>query len=276
MVYFKFKNCQNCGKKLEKRNRKHCSRTCQYEAYRGTKHTEETKLKISKITKEKLSDPKTIEKMRLAKLGKKQPKDVIEKRNKTMNDLRNTKEYHEAISNGLKGHYVSSETREKIADSRRGNKHWTTRLPYTEEHKSKLREARLHQTFPTKDSKPERMFQLALTLYRIKFEKHKALTGQPDIFVKPNICIFIDGDYWHAHPEKYNPDDVIIAGRKASEIWQKDLKITNDLNKQGYIVLRIWESDILDDADRWAKSVLDLIKSATNNILNNSGGTKLQ
>ena len=49
--------------------------------------------------------------------------------------------------------------------------------------------------------------------------KHKPIRGQPDVFIHPNICVFVDGDRWHANPKpfiyknKKNPgfksDDVI-------------------------------------------------------------------
>ncbi len=31
----------------------------------------------------------------------------------------------------------------------------------------------------------------------IEFETQKAIIGIPDIFIKPNLCVFCDGDYWH-------------------------------------------------------------------------------
>jgi len=259
-------SCEECGElRIKKQSivigkKNYCSAKCQNIGNMGTKHSEETKLKISKITKQKLTNPLTIEKMRNAKLGKKQPQHVVDKRTKTMRKIMKTDEYKIKHHNSMLGKVCSPETREKIADSRRGDKHWTNYLPYTDEHKSKLREKRLHQVFPTKDSKPERMFQLALTLRGIRFQKHKAMLGQPDIFIEPNICVFVDGDFWHAHPEKYDANDTVIGDKKAHDIWKNDLDITHKLNKQGYIVFRIWESDILDDADNWAKAILETVQ----------------
>jgi len=66
---------------------------------------------------------------------------------------------------------------------------------------------------------------------------------------EPNICIFCDGDYWHANPNKYTKDIIISRNRNLSveDIWKKDKKITNELKKNGYLVLRFWEYDILNN-----------------------------
>jgi len=94
---------------------------------------------------------------------------------------------------------------------------------------------------PAKDSKPEIMLQIALSLHKISFEKHKALIGQPDIFIEPNICIFVDGDYWHANPIKYDSEKKIFGKFKAKDVWAKDLRIIHELNNLGYQVIRIWK-----------------------------------
>lgn len=114
---------------------------------------------------------------------------------------------------------------------------------------------------PSKDSKPERMMQIALALNGIEFEKHKPLLGQPDIFIEPNICIFVDGDYWHANPIKYDSEKSIFGKYKAKDIWAKDLRIQHELNQLGYQVIRIWESDIKKNVNDCAINIIKLIQS---------------
>ena len=74
---------------------------------------------------------------------------------------------------------------------------------YTEETLQKIRDARAKQVLPVKDTKPEKDLQEILNEKGIEFEKHKSILGQPDIFIEPNTCIFVDGDYWHANPEQF-------------------------------------------------------------------------
>lgn len=53
--------------------------------------------------------------------------------------------------------------------------------------------------------------------------------------------IEFDGDYWHANPEMFQPDDR-VRNKNASEIWEYDKKKTQDLEAAGYKVLRIPEN----------------------------------
>lgn len=171
------------------------------------------------------------------------------------------------IFNSRKGSKHTIETRSKIKSKLKEMSDdgyvfgWKRGKPLSETHKKILYEARMNNVFPKKDSKPEKMMQLALTLKQIKFKTHVSLYGQPDIFIEPNICIFVDGDYWHANPEIYNADDVIIGITKASDIWAKDIKVTHILTEKGYFVIRVWEHKILDDSSVVAENIISLIEN---------------
>ena len=94
-----------------------------------------------------------------------------------------------------------------------------------------------------------------------KFEKHRKITGLPDIFIKPNICIFCDGDYWHANPIKYPIGIKIRFGEKvlnSEQIWEKDKKVTESLIKSGYKVFRFWEKDIKKDVGKCIDKIFSL------------------
>jgi G:T-mismatch repair DNA endonuclease (very short patch repair protein) len=81
----------------------------------------------------------------------------------------------------------------------------------------------------------------------IPFETQKSIFGRPDIFIAPNICIFADGDYWHAWSGKYKADDMFIGKRTAQNIWDHDEEVNKLLIKDGYVVLRFWEHDIYNN-----------------------------
>ncbi len=58
------------------------------------------------------------------------------------------------------------------------------------------------------------------------------------------IVIEVNGDYWHANPNKYKSDDIIkFPGKviKAKDIWIKDKKKNENLQKIGYKLIVIWE-----------------------------------
>jgi very-short-patch-repair endonuclease len=61
-----------------------------------------------------------------------------------------------------------------------------------------------------------------------------------------NFIIEINGDYTHANPKIYGPNDIIrLPGQSflAKEKWEADLIRKNKLEQAGYIVFTIWQSD---------------------------------
>lgn len=121
--------------------------------------------------------------------------------------------------------------------------------------RQKLREARMKQKFPIKNTKPEKILFDELSRKGILYEKHKTIVydkenkkfTQPDAVIQPNICVFVNGDYWHGNPKKYSHYNVLPnlpGGIPMGEKWKKDTLVRNELKKQGYKVLILWESDI--------------------------------
>jgi hypothetical protein len=54
------------------------------------------------------------------------------------------------------------------------------------------------------------------------------------------------GEYHHADPNRYEPDDIVIHGWKASYIWGKDCERIKRLENKGYKVLIIWGREFKD------------------------------
>ena len=137
---------------------------------------------------------------------------------------------------------------------------------YSEETIELIRQARLHQVFPAKDAKTTEIpLQKLLKENNIKFEKHKPILGQPDIFIEPNICIFADGDYWHANPKFYKSDSPILSSRgkkPAYKIWEKDEKINQKLIQKGYNILRLWEEEIKNNPEKCLQKIIKIIKES--------------
>ncbi len=105
-----------------------------------------------------------------------------------------------------------------------------------------------------KNTKPERFLKSILSVNGIEYESQKKLYGMPDIFIKPNICIFADGDYHHQNPEflkhKGCPNVLYSSfGRikTSKQKWEHDKKINKKLKEQNYTVLRFWEHEICEN-----------------------------
>lgn len=300
------RNCLQCGQTVElKPSRgirfKFCSKQCQYNSMKN--HNPWNKRK--ELTLEHK------EKLRLAKLGKKQSPEHIEKRRlgmlghfvseetKTKLRLANTGKKHSEeakrkiglISKGRKPwnkgrKEIRLEVLKKISESHKGKIPWnngvkglqiawnkgikitgllkekmykTNRVEMTCsapdcQSKYKVRRTRYEKNqghfcsvkcrakiLPPasvfKNTSIELRVQNLLKENKIDFETHYSVLGHPDIFIKPNICIFVDGCYWHKCSECGFEESI----RKEKE---KDKRITQELQKQGYLVIRIWEHEI--------------------------------
>ena len=69
------------------------------------------------------------------------------------------------------------------------------------------------------------------------------------------------GDYWHAHPEKYNCDDIVHHDKTAYEIWAHDEKRIDTLTSNGYDVYIVWEKDYKNDELQTLSRLVEEIKS---------------
>ena len=150
--------------------------------------------------------------------------------------------------NGVK---LSEEIIQKMRVSQT-REHWKYNKTPEEiiEIRRKIRVARGKQILPLQDTHIELILQEELTRRKIPFEKHKQIYGLPDIFIEPNICVFADGDYWHANPEIHLPEHGIRFGSKvltATQIQGKDKKVTDTLIGMEYRVFRFWENEIHKD-----------------------------
>jgi len=109
----------------------------------------------------------------------------------------------------------------------------------------KIKEKRLYQKILKKDTKPEQVIQKLLYDLKIEFIKHKPIIDiihkyQCDIFIKPNIIIECDGDYFHNYP----------AGRVIDKVRNKEL------SERGYVVLRFWKCEIKNNLDYCKNEIL--------------------
>ncbi|TDB75210.1 very short patch repair endonuclease [Micromonospora sp. KC723] len=118
----------------------------------------------------------------------------------------------------------------------------------------------------SKNTKPEIALRASLRLvgatgYRLHA---KLLPGKPDIaFTRWKIAIFVDGAFWHGHPEHFQPET-------ASEYWKmkiantqrRDRIATESLAAADWTVLRFWDFEVKDDIQRVTNSVLEALKRA--------------
>lgn len=229
---------------------------------KGKHHSEEAKKKISEATKGEKNP-----------MFGKHPNPWNRGIPRTEEEKKKMSENRKGIPSWFKGKHHSEETKRKLSESKKGKyvgeKNPNFGKQASEETRKKISEKRLEQVFPTKDSRFELAVQGLLRNNGIKFEKHKKIKGQPDIFIKPNLCIFLDGDFHHAKPSKYSDDFVIwrkriskSSGRHVKEITakmirEKDEQVNKELRAKGYEIIRIWYSEFKKNPEKCLKVILN-------------------
>ncbi|MDA1347197.1 MAG: NUMOD3 domain-containing DNA-binding protein [Crenarchaeota archaeon] len=328
----------------------------QSEIMKGRKPTENTRRKISLANKGKKRSEETKRKMSLAQVGKKHSAETIEKMKKAGNlfqkghvpwakgrvmlkktrmkiskankgklaginhpfygkhlSTETKKKISEArkgtkasmatrkkLSKSHKGKILSTETKKKISEARKGRFAGVNSPFYGKQHslktrkkiskthmgmksttetKKKISEARAKQKFPRKDTVPEKVLQNLLQSNGIKFDTHVNFNlgfqwHQVDIFIKPNICVEVDGDYMHANPRPYltpsrtfrkhpghKANEMLFNRKEVKEIWETDKKQTKALKQLGNKVLRFWHSELETKPEKCIKKIQKTIDS---------------
>lgn len=122
------------------------------------------------------------------------------------------------------------------------------------------------QRIRSQDTKPEVMLRRALWHAGIRYRKnYAALPGKPDIVLtRQKIAIFVDGDFWHARGHQDTPGEQVATNK---EFWQKklarnverDKEVNDALTEAGWLILRFWEKDIMNDLSNCIKTIEEYV-----------------
>ena len=117
------------------------------------------------------------------------------------------------------------------------------------DHLSREGRSRNMAAIRAKNTKPELALRAALrqvgaTGYRLH---RQDIPGKPDLcFIRWRVAVFVDGVFWHGHPDHWNPDTA------SSDYWrtkiarnmERDRAADQALIGMGWAVVRIWDQDI--------------------------------
>ena len=102
----------------------------------------------------------------------------------------------------------------------------------------------------SKDTKPELMLRKELWSRGMRYRKnYKALPGKPDmVFLRAKLAVFVDGKMWHGYDWEHQKND-FKSNRdfqipKIERNIERDLKVNQILNEQGWQVVRFWDFEI--------------------------------
>lgn len=115
-----------------------------------------------------------------------------------------------------------------------------------------------------KDSKIEMALRKELWSRGLRYQKNvTSIFGKPDLVFKgKKVAVFCDSEFWHG----YNWEERKKDFKSHQEFWipkiernmKRDKEVTEELQKQGWTVLRFWGKDIKKNAGDCA----DIIEKA--------------
>jgi G:T-mismatch repair DNA endonuclease (very short patch repair protein) len=226
----------------------------------GKHLTEEAKQKFRISRAGYRHSPETRQKLRRAKLMfyKEHPEAIDSFKGKN-NPMFGKK----GILSPMFGKHLSEEARLKLSHSKKGM-YQGTKNPFFGKHhsentKRKLSEKWRTREFRQKNNRLEIKLQNELLKNNITFKTHATLNGRPDLFIEPNICIFVDGCYWRGCSCKFNPKQ---SGQHAAYIKTRithDLKINEELASQNLIVIRLKEHEINNNVSACAQKICSFV-----------------
>ena len=101
-----------------------------------------------------------------------------------------------------------------------------------------------------KDSKIEVALRKELWSRGLRYQKNvTSIFGKPDLVFKgKKVAVFCDSEFWHGYNWKERKKDF----KSHREFWipkiernmERDKEVTEELKKQGWIVLRFWGNEI--------------------------------
>ncbi len=244
---------------------------------KGKKFSEEQKSKISVATKNAMQNIFIREKIFRTQFKKgRAPWNKHLRGYKIKRSKKLTKEQKKKISEATKKALSCYNIREKMKATqfKKGCRPWnkgkvTGQIPwnkgkkgvYSEETLCKIRLKRLKQIYPKKNTGIEKILFRILEETNISFQKHMKIKMicQADAFVEPNLVLFADGDYWHCNPIFFEKR----RNSKMSEAQIKNAKRDEEQNrkliKEGYIVLRFWEHDLINNVEKCKEQIKKVI-----------------
>jgi len=123
------------------------------------------------------------------------------------------------------------------------------------------------QAVKNKDSKIELKLRRLLYQKGYRYRKnHTKVYGSPDIvFTKQKIAVFCDSEFWHGYNWQERKKDF----KSRTEFWvpkiernmQRDMEVNEQLQAEGYIVLRFWGKQIEKTLDDVVTEIESVIKS---------------
>lgn len=112
----------------------------------------------------------------------------------------------------------------------------------------------------------ELLVRRALWREGLRYRIHAKLPGRPDIvFPGRKVAVFCDGCFWHGCPT------CALVPKQNQDYWlpkiernkRRDLQVTEQLEQEGWTVLRFWGCEIKGDLGAVVDRIRRLVRGST-------------
>jgi DNA mismatch endonuclease, patch repair protein len=105
-----------------------------------------------------------------------------------------------------------------------------------------------------RDTKAELILRREIWRRGLRYRLHVTMPGKPDlVFTRSKVVIFCDGDFWHGRFWARRREKLARGANAAYWIPKieaniaRDRRVSSLLRRQGWHVIRVWETDVLED-----------------------------
>lgn len=83
------------------------------------------------------------------------------------------------------------------------------------------------------------------------------LPGRPDLaWIGLRVALFVDGAFWHGHPSRHRPGrSGAYWDDKIARNMERDQQVDDELRRQGWLVLRVWDFEVRRELGRVVECV---------------------
>ena len=133
--------------------------------------------------------------------------------------------------------------------------------------------SRLMERVRSSDTFAERLLRSHLHRMGLRYRKNvKTVFGRPDVaFCGLRVAVFVDGDYWHgrilqqsglqALNESLKTSNRAFWVRKIQQNVARDNLVNGELERAGWSVVRVWETDVKRNPALVAARIFELVSS---------------
>lgn len=164
-----------------------------------------------------------------------------------------------------------------ISDSHHSNKRNSPSFENC--HPATATSSQIKQRNRKKDTSAEIALRRKLWKRGLRYRLHtKGLPGTPDVvFLRPKVVVFIDGDFWHGRDWDTRKKKLSRGANptywvhKISYNRKRDRENNEELIRMGWLVVRLWETDIRNELEACAECVQQLIATRIGGARNRQG-----